>query len=742
MMKNRSLRSWCTAGGWSHGLLGLVLAACGGSTGNDRDSGANKTYLHVEATSADGSALRYQWRVTSGSIDNRNAAQTVWTLPDGPGLHFAYVSVSDGRGGWAEQQYAVSSDALNTPAPQRAAISNLPPAVFDADGPTVRLRVVSDADLLFAAGAGGTAARRTVFMPDVRVRVTRQLTGEAVFVGVSDTGGEVNLPKLAAGEAYAVACSSADEGPLAACSSFTAGATSTRRNVLHVPPASQNLRLFGHIALADGAACGMQHELFSVQTAATATLQSADGTPLAKTVRVNRYGDYTLDAAVPVKGSLRLKVQCEGYSATVPVPASPDPSGYVSATPVELSHVVPSRRPQIIKMVGNGPDGNVRGRMISAQAGAASNAEPGANHFLVYKGKDTRLSSCKYYRSLGAVKDCDSQGNMVQPMAFDDWKRQNKLGPHAAGNTQVEADYINKMDLNLVRRMVATQVAADHIAFAVCNHPGPEGQTQKEIDAVMDTALAGERLVACVAMEWSVTAGVNGGRPFTKFFAFGPSGALLPTVNLDGRGEKNLPGACVACHGGTHYNGRFPEQGTPSPYLGSGFLPFDTGNYFFSTLADKTEAAQSEQIYRLNQLVRATEGGVNSAVTAVVDGWYAKGGFALDKGYVPPAWQAAESTRPGAARFYSEVVGSACRTCHAALGPNFNWDATVLTPDRVGAHVCGGGSDVSVNASMPNALVSRDRVAERVNADPTLAALMVSFLGCSTPLPDPVYPKR
>jgi hypothetical protein len=43
---------------------------------------------------------------------------------------------------------------------------------------------------------------------------------------------------------------------------------------------------------------------------------------------------------------------------------------------------------------------------------------------------------------------------------------------------------------------------------------------------------------------------------------------------------------------------------------------------------------------------------------------------------------------------------------------------------------------------MPNALSARDRVAERVQADPALAALMTTFLGCNAPLPDPVYPKR
>lgn len=748
MWGRRSTRGSRIAAQLSQVALGLLLAACGGSTGNDRDSGANKTYLSVEASDADGSALQYQWRVTGGTIENRNARETVWTMPDGPGLHFAYVRVSDGRGGYAEQQYAVATDALETEAPARAPRDHTPPTVNDFDGTMLRLRLQSATNTLFAGTAGAAAARRTVFLPDVRVQVTHVGSGDLVFAGTSDLGGEISLPKLAAGQAYRVDCATTAEGPLAPCAanpadaSFVAGNVAARRNVQPPPSASQNLRLYGHVALADGAVCGTQDDFFGLQTAASVAVQLADGTPLSPTVRVNRYGDYALDVAAPVRGALQLRVRCEGYTATLDVPASSDPAGYVAGAPVELSHAVPNRRPQVVKMVANGPDGNVRGRMVVPEAGAASNDAPGADQFLAYKGKDTRLSNCLYYRALGAARDCDAQGNMVEPISFDDWQRKNRLGPHAGTNSVVAADYINKMDLNLVRRMSATQVAPDHIAFSVCNNPGPDGQTQREVDDVMDRAFDGERLVACVTMEWSTSPGVNGGRPFTKFFTFGPDGSLLPSVNLDGRGEKFLPGACVACHGGTQYNGRFPEKGQPSPNLGAGFLPFDTGNYFFSSRPDKTEAAQSEPIYRLNQLVRATEGGATTAVTQLVDGWYAGGGFTLDKAYVPPAWLAAETTTPGAAHFYREVIGSACRTCHASLGATFNWDAIVLTPTRASAHVCGGSADVAINASMPNALISRDRVSERVRADPTLAALMTTFLGCSTPQPDPVYPKR
>ena len=116
----------------------------------------------------------------------------------------------------------------------------------------------------------------------------------------------------------------------------------------------------------------------------------------------------------------------------------------------------------------------------------------------------------------------------------------------------------------------------------------------------------------------------------------------------------------------------------------------------------------------------------------------------LDKTYVAPAWQAADAAPAtvGAARFYREVIGISCRTCHVSLGSKFDWDSIILTPARAGTQFCGGTPDVAINASMPNALISRDRLFDQVAGDNALAALMTQFLGCSAPLPDPVYAKR
>jgi hypothetical protein len=137
---------------------------------------------------------------------------------------------------------------------------------------------------------------------------------------------------------------------------------------------------------------------------------------------------------VPVRAALQLDVQCEGYLATLDVPASPDPAGYVAGVPVELSHAIANSRPQLVKMVANGFDGNVRGQMVVPGDGTGSGVHPGADHYLTFKGVDTRLSACLYYRALGAVADCDEQGNPSGAISFSDWKTQNGFGTGQRGH--------------------------------------------------------------------------------------------------------------------------------------------------------------------------------------------------------------------------------------------------------------------------------------------------------------------
>ena len=88
-------------------LFGLSLKAAY----THRGHGPTVT-VAVNATDSLGRTLHYQWKSTDGSIQNVNVPSTTWTLPEGPGLHFAYVLVSNGLGGFTERRIAVNTDTI------------------------------------------------------------------------------------------------------------------------------------------------------------------------------------------------------------------------------------------------------------------------------------------------------------------------------------------------------------------------------------------------------------------------------------------------------------------------------------------------------------------------------------------------------------------------------------------------------------------------------------------------------
>src|SRR5580692_11177619 len=66
--------------------------------------------VSVTASTISGHTLHYHWRATDGQIEDVDASTTHWALPGGPGIHFAYVLIEDGMGGFAESRIAVNTD--------------------------------------------------------------------------------------------------------------------------------------------------------------------------------------------------------------------------------------------------------------------------------------------------------------------------------------------------------------------------------------------------------------------------------------------------------------------------------------------------------------------------------------------------------------------------------------------------------------------------------------------------------
>ena len=369
---------------------------------------------------------------------------------------------------------------------------------------------------------------------------------------------------------------------------------------------------------------------------------------------------------------------------------------------------------------------------------------PGNAHFLAYpslarrNGKgviDDRRSACQYYRSINAVGECDSRGTprrgrgLSATLTFAQWQR--KWGFDSDPGTAI---YANQVDLKLQRDMhgkikeggfrpvdhksaLGTSAGGKDAAFVVCNYPDPAN------DVTLDNVTQKRNLVACVAMEYSVERDLNSfgkpdaaswyhndGLPFTQFLTFGPTGELLLSVNLDGRGEKFMPGACVACHGGKGYQGKFGLPSGRDPNFESVFLPFDLANFKNKSGQIGVFTPSEEAVFhQLNQLVLAAS--PTAALTELIGGGYAGYSTTQNRDFVPEGWK-------GQVDLYNQVFKPACRACHVALvddpenplNPSLAQSSERFASYRnvIGDYACGTKWGSFRKYSMPNAKVTYD----------------------------------
>jgi hypothetical protein len=352
---------------------------------------------------------------------------------------------------------------------------------------------------------------------------------------------------------------------------------------------------------------------------------------------------------------------------------------------------------------------------------------PDPERFLSFRGIDSRLSACLYYKAVGAVLDCDADGNFIGAINVEDWKRVVRIGKYAIpGHPEYSAVYINQVDLNLTRNHHSISYGPTRTAAYVCNHLGTPtlDPSQADIDFAVDNAVAGKNLVACVMMDSIAQPGVGDGQPYTRFLIFGPSGQLLPSINLDGRREKFVPGVCVACHGGERYKGHFPADGSGAANIGAHFLPYDIGNFAFSSKPGYTRRDQERSIYYLNQNV--LKSGATQAASDLIKGWYGTGKF-LNTNYIPASWAG-----QGFDDVYHKVIAKSCRTCHVNF-KDYNLDDFQATRFFAINKSCNWTAYHSQNSkwSMPNSLVTFNRFWRTKGTRDDLTALLASFLSAS-----------
>jgi hypothetical protein len=699
--------------------------------------------ITVQAATPKG-VLHYQWRSTDGTIQNVNSATTTWTLPLGGGLHFAYVLVSNGLGGYTERRIGVNTDVIGQPYVNGYTIGGSVPLPNDGfHGTLYAPPATAQVGDYYRARAAGpfSAANTDVYVPNATAFFEDLTTGlryPSASTVPTNTRGEFIIPGVPpsnftqANPAASVTCDvyglTFDCTPSPGPAGMEAFATTQYLSAGAGNFISSSL-VPGALTLADGSPCGMENEFFGVHVHATATLVDATSKVLVGPVPLNEFGDYALPRN---QNGATVRLACEG----APVVSVPYGNGNIS--PLATGVVAGVTPPTVTKMTAtlNGVLLNPPNAVfLPPPANLPSDISPRADNFLAEKGLDSRLGACKYYQAIGAVKGCGTAGQLIGAIHYQDWQKAMKIGPFAVNGTPTyTATYINKVDLNLARVQQSITYAPNQTAAVVCNHLGATdffNPTQADIDNAVENAAANKNLVACVAMDYTISPGVNNNQPFIRFYIFGPNGQLLPSVNLDGRREKFVPGTCVVCHGGDHYAGKFPQDGTGFANVGGHFLPYDAGNFEFASKIGLQKCNQEDAIYHLNQNI--LNGGPPQAETNLINGWYTTKGSVtcpatvtkvLNEDYVPASWVSASA--PSAVSFYKNVIARSCRTCHTALNGGFNFDdyanMTAETLQLPGgafnfeATVCGKSSYGQGSQSfsqrwntMPNSLVTFNR---------------------------------
>jgi mono/diheme cytochrome c family protein len=268
---------------------------------------------------------------------------------------------------------------------------------------------------------------------------------------------------------------------------------------------------------------------------------------------------------------------------------------------------------------------------------------------------------------------------------LDKWKAVN--GFDSGTGQQVSVVFHDRNDLGYGRRMTARRNVDGSVAVMVENYNVTAVPGQEYTGLNVEAAAARERRwhIGTNAIEFSLA---PNGQTFAKFFNFSPStGARQLTVNLDGRGQKAVPTACITCHGGRgdplNANGTFPNGGNTRARL----QPLNVDTFGFSTAPGYARTDMEAALKTLNQFVLCTyplgaasalpEDACRTVVSVnewsnqwqataaeMIKAWYGGDGMpnaTFSDTYVPAGWVGQET-------LYQNVVAPYCRACHILRG--------------------------------------------------------------------------
>ncbi|HKU42767.1 MAG TPA: hypothetical protein VJR89_31630, partial [Polyangiales bacterium] len=272
--------------------------------------------------------------------------------------------------------------------------------------------------------------------------------------------------------------------------------------------------------------------------------------------------------------------------------------------------------------------------------------------------------------------------------SLNQFKSKNRFGQAlAAGEVEYDAQYANSGDLGFGRDMHCRRDAASDGQFDYACYVTNYGQPplfkpdQQDADDILDPTKLPD---ATVAMEFSRIENPPGPIEFpdndraVKFYVYdtkNPDSVPLVKADLDGHGNRPVPQLCMVCHGGQvasvpadPLNPAGPKKGAFADRsdilaMGASFLPFDL--HLFNYPSAKPKATQQAAFKNLNvEIVRgvANASGVGAPIVTLIDTWYNASATQLENAVVA-GWDPGNPlSNPH--RFYRDVFGRTCRTCH------------------------------------------------------------------------------
>jgi hypothetical protein len=334
------------------------------------------------------------------------------------------------------------------------------------------------------------------------------------------------------------------------------------------------------------------------------------------------------------------------------------------------------------------------------------------------------------------------------------WKAANNFD--TGTGTQITVVFGDVRDLGFGRRITARQNADGTLAFFTENYLVKTGGAYAFSPINLEAAIVRDpnALVYVAGIEFSP--GPAGGVSFAKYFNFNiATGVRENMADVDGRGDKAMPGPCIACHGG-RADALMPSDASGKPHFNlllnavSGVRgdvlgqlpPFEVSTFQFSDKPGYTRTEQEPMLKTLNKWVlcsyplsspstfpedacrrAASSGEWQGAAAALIKAAYGGDGLpnlAYAEPAAPASWAAAGQTS-----LYETVVAPACRVCHLMRGTGRQSDIDFATYDKFQSYASRIFATVIDRGDMPLAKLVYDTFHASAG-EPALADFLVS----------------